>query len=67
MVGIGGPCNPINSWSLLDVYNPEDLDLLQRLTTDDDACDDTGGSGNGIVFSTCSLIIAILVSVFGIM
>ena len=38
-MGIGGPCHPISQWSEVDVYNDEDIQLLNQASTECSATD----------------------------
>ena len=38
-MGIGGPCNPISQWSEVNVYNDEDIQLLNQASTECSATD----------------------------
>lgn len=58
LVGIGGPCNSLSPWSQLDVYNPEDIQLLQSLANNSRYCND---SAAGTVLSSLAVSIVTVV------
>ena len=61
-MGIGGPCNPIRAWSQVDVYNAEDIQLLNRTSIDPTVC--RGGSATLVLYSFTVLITVALTTSF---
>ena len=59
IVGIGGVCSPISEWSMIDVYNPDDLTLLQQASTDPTLC---AGASVVALYSITVLIVIVLVT-----
>ena len=60
IVGIGGVCSPISEWSMIDVYNPDDLTLLQQASTDPTLC--AGAASVVALYSITVLIVIVLVT-----
>jgi hypothetical protein len=63
LVGVGGPCTPLNDWSLLSSYSDNDLETLRDLaeTRDPEKCGSPPLSGLAavVVFLTAGLIFLI--------
>lgn len=61
LVGVGGACTSLVSWSELAEYESADLDLLQRATDNPEVCD----SAAAIAYSgTVLLLVALLAMTF---
>ena len=74
-MGIGGACEPINNWSPVSGYTPEDMEFIRRAAGNIDVCDSANVAVSSTVVSNIddrdsanvvvsSIIVSLAISIF---